>query len=286
MRSVVLLLVGLLAGGGLFALGQEVLRGPADPVASEPLLEVDAFDPVTASVLDKVVVRLDRIERQLKDLQIADAPAPRDEPERRGAPGATPPAPAPVKVAIDPDALADAREEVEARKWAEMSPDEVKRAAPRMMKQGNETGSRKARERLLGRKLEPELKADVLTQLGLAQRASRDFEGSEASLREAIRTVGLDSAHGVQAGMQLAWTLAKSEDYGEALRVAEDVIRVPSSEGQLRTNMRWGVGVLSATQGDTARAREEFESVIQAARGNPKLDGLARDAERRLQELR
>ncbi len=288
MRPVMLFLVGLFLGGGVYALGQSLLM-PVDepPPSSLSPMAVDT-DALSSSALDKVVVRLDRIERRLDDIATAPPVAP-ERPRLKGSADAERTAVESTKpgaVAIDPDALAEALETIEARKWAELSDEEVKSAAQRLAKSGNLPGAREALERLLARELEPEAKSEVLTQLGMAQRAGKDFEGSATTLREAIRVVGLDSPQGVQAGMQLAWTLSKTEDYNSALRVAEDVIRVPSSAGQLRTNMRWGVGVLSALEGDSARARAEFETVIRDAEENPGLVKLAEDARRRLEELR
>lgn len=286
MRPMMLFLVGLFLGGGVYALSQSLLTSSDDaPAPGLPPMAVDT-DVLSSSALDKIVVRLDRIERRLDDIAAAP-PVERDRPTLKGVAEAERDAIAKAgSVAIDPDALAEALETIEERKWAELSDEEVRTAAQRLAKSGNLAGARDAFERLLARELEPEARSEVLTQLGMAQRAGKDFEGSAATLREAIRVVGLDSPHGVSAGMQLAWTLSKTEDYASALRVAEDVIRVPSSAGHMRTNMRWGVGVLSALEGDTARARAEFETVIRDAEENTALEKLAADARRRLDELR
>ena len=75
MRPWLLFTVGLLAGGGLYALGTSLLATPPEPVEDDLAFDAAAFDPDRASFLDKVVVRLDRIERQLDDLA-ANAPAP------------------------------------------------------------------------------------------------------------------------------------------------------------------------------------------------------------------
>ena len=288
MRAWLVFSVGLLVGGGLLALGQALLRPPADPGEPERrAVELDV-DALSSSVLDRIVVRLDRIERRL-DEGLLPPPGPDGAPRLQGTgevPATAADGPAAEKVAIDPDALADALETIEERRWAGMSDEEVKQLAQRLTKDRDLAAARKALDRLLGRDLEPAERSEVLTQLGMVQRANKDFEGSAATLREAIRVVGLDSPTGVQAGMQLAWTLSKTEDYAGALRVAEDVMRVPSSEGPMRTNMRWGVGVLSALDGDVARARAEFETVVREAQSNPNLAGLAKDAARRLDQLR
>jgi tetratricopeptide (TPR) repeat protein len=282
MRFAVLLFGVVLGAGGVWI--ATTLVPPSAHVEPVPVVHA----PAEASPdLEPILHRLDAIERRLaaivtlpEDLpgpgRLSGAPA-----EGPGTAAAT--APTDTGVAIDPDTLARAMEEVEHRRLDGLTSEQLRQEARRMMNPDRSPlRAQQILRTLLERDLEPEERSEVLTQLGLVQRTSGDAEGAETTFRKALTLTGIDTRAGVAAAGQLAWTLAQRKEYPEALRLAEDVLGSKAAEGQVIPNARWAIAVLSQASGDDRRAQAEYQRFLKDFGSDPQQAKLVQDVKRRL----
>jgi hypothetical protein len=287
-------LAGLLLGGGVV--------GAAWLTAGDARLpSPDAGSPDGASRTRDdaaLVERLDRIERLVAE--IASRPAPPEGPSPSAGPVtgllASPEGPAlgsatagvPAARGAEPhvelteEAVAAGLARFEARRFERMTPAEAQAEAERLLvTQKDGVGAKRVLEGLLARPtLSEEERVKALATLGMTQRALKDFDASERTLRTALTSAGAETPTGRAVAYQLVWTLSEARRDAEAIELATRLTR-PEAEPSMRRNALWAIHLLASRQGDAARAAEALDALRREAVTSPEAKRLLEDIGRR-----
>ncbi|MDA1195369.1 MAG: hypothetical protein O2894_09310 [Planctomycetota bacterium] len=286
-RMLFAFLLGAAAVGvAWFLVGADTSRSPADL----------ADDPLGATALhasDASEARLARIERRLDALLAATGvrtagPAEGPELAARGVEASDESesgegAELPV---ITDEVLDRTLERMEERRLARMTPEQLRAAAHRQIKEQKDMQAARALlTRVLARELEADFRAQVLTDLGSVERELGEYEASERALREAMSTAGMDTETGVKAGYNLVWTFRRAERTDRALALADELIANRTAPETLRPWLRWAGARMAFDHGDRERARQDYRALLGEVQGNSQYRQIAKDAEERLREL-
>ncbi|MBM4060148.1 MAG: hypothetical protein FJ265_03490 [Planctomycetes bacterium] len=289
-RILLAALAGAVAGGGLVAAllwpgraseaplpQQPAAAAPAAPRAAAPAPAAPApaeLAPIAARI-DQVLDRLIALEAKVDTALAA--------PQR----SAAAPAPAPAAV-VDADALQQALAEVDRRKFEALPDGELRQLVWKAMQGGSGDEGLRALEVLRGRARTPDERAQVLLELGMLQRERGDEAGlleSARSLQAVIDEQGIDSARGLEAAYQMAWTVSRGNNPAAGLRWAEAVARSPNATPGQRINARRAGAIIVQKLGHTGRARAEFQALLREIEGQPSHEKLAAELRARLAEL-
>ncbi|MDF1700800.1 MAG: tetratricopeptide repeat protein [Planctomycetota bacterium] len=287
-------LMGFLAGavvvGGIWFLMAE--SGAPAPTTYDD-------DPLGAAALHggaDTDARLARIERRLDDLVTALDP--------RGAPAATGPelatrapdgpateagrggmAPQAVPVITD-EVLDKTLERMADRRFAKMTPAQLRAEAQRLMRQAKDPNAARAvLDRLLARDLEPDERGQVLTELGSVHRSLGDHAASEKALREAMRTAGMDTETGIKAGYHLVWTYSRAEQKDKALAMADELIANRDAPESFRPWLRWAGARMALEAGDQTRALRDYRALLEDVKDKQQYRQILRDAADKVKQL-
>jgi len=278
---------GLVAGAWLFA-GQ-------DPISETMLFDDDPLGATPLHAADESDARLSRIEQRLEVLIAAmerrgDTGAPelavrRDarQPTAPRAGAATEPSAQPV---ITEEVLERTLERLAEKKYAKLTPPQLRAEAQRLIRQAKDmNGARDVLERLLKRDLEPGDRARALTDLGGVHRTLKDYDASERSLRDAMRTAGMDTDTGIQAGYNLVWTYHLAKQPSKALEMADELIANRSASKTMRPWLRWAGARMAFENGNRHRASRDYRALLDEFKGQQAYRQIAKDAVAKLKEL-
>jgi hypothetical protein len=287
-------LAGLLVGGGVVGatwLTSGDARLPS-PDAGSPDGASRARDDAA------LVERLDRIERLVEEIARRPAPteglspgngpmtsllASPEEPALGSAPAGAPAARgAEPNVELTEEAVAAGLARFEARRFERMTPAEAQAEAERLLvTQKDGVGAKRVLEALLARStLSEEERVKALGTLGVTQRALKDYDASERTLRSALVSAGAETPTGRSVAYQLVWTLSEARRDAEAIDLATRLTR-PEVEPALRRNALWAIHLLAARQGEALRAAEALDALRREAATSPDAKRLVEDIERR-----
>jgi hypothetical protein len=189
---------------------------------------------------------------------------------------------------VDPQQLRRALDEIDAQrqreKFGSMSNQELLAEVGRLQwKDSDVAGADAALQQLLARDLEPQERAQALTQLGMLQRQRHDLDGAEHTLRAVVDEHGMRDKTGAWAGYQLAWTLAERNPVA-ALGVADAVAQQADSDG-MRTRARWTAARMAEMSGDAVRARADYQAILAVVGDDKEFADVAKDIRYRLEQL-
>jgi hypothetical protein len=111
-----------------------------------------------------------------------------------------------------------------------------------------------------------------------------NLQQSDVMLRGVIDEHGITSAPGVQAAMQLVWTLSALQDDAGALAMADQVAR-SGITAEERIGGRWAAAIMAGKVGNKARARIDLTALLHELEGQPGKEQLVADIRRRLAGL-
>jgi hypothetical protein len=120
----------------------------------------------------------------------------------------------------------------------------------------------RACEVALARQLETEQRTDALLYEGRAHMVVEDHTNAESSFREALQTAGPSSRKGRIAAHDLAYTALRQNDLNTAIEWYRSIVSQPDTPTPDRVWYRYQAAALAGQAGDTARAREEYLSLI------------------------
>ncbi|MBK8099499.1 MAG: hypothetical protein IPK26_20510 [Planctomycetes bacterium] len=287
MRAPFAAFLGALCGGGIAAAVAVSLRAPrsADEVwpQAPPPVEARAQLPLQRDAAPAVVTtelpgwatveqRLAAIEAQLDVLVAASA--------------RTPVTPASGAAVVDADALQQALENIERRKFETMSDGQLRELAYHGAGKGGDAATAlRAIELLLARAKTPDERAELLGQKAMAHRSL----GSETDLRESLRCLervvaenGADSKAGLDASYQMVWTRNAQKDFAGARLNADAIVHAANATGSQRAWARFAGALASGNLGDPARERSELQALLQELGNAPEHEKLAEIVRARL----
>lgn len=222
-----------------------------------------------------VEARLEGIERRLEALLAAAesrTAAPSDEPGLIGigpGPHEEPTASAATDAGAEAPVITDevldrTLERLRERRFAKMTPDQLRAEARRLIRQARDpNGAREVLEHLLGRQLAPDVRAKALTELGSVHRELGDTDASEKALREAMRTAGPSTETGIKAGYHLVWTFSKANQPRKGLALADELLALRDAPTTFRPWIRWARARMAYDSGDTSRALRDYRALIE-----------------------